>query len=114
MLLHLLGPECQDIYQILAIPQIENFNQYQAAIQDLDQHFSVQKNVLFERSTFHTAIQEADENIDQHVIRLRKLSLHCEYGNTVDDQIRDQVISSCPSSKLRKRYLTEPDLTLEK
>lgn len=54
------------------------------------------------------------KNVDQYVITLRKLSLHCEYGNTVDDQIRDQVISPCPSSKLRKRYLTEPDLTLEK
>ena len=53
------------------------------------------------------------QNIDQN-INGWKLSLHCEYGNTVDDRIWDQVISPCLSSKLRKSYLTEPDFTLEK
>ena len=55
-----------------------------------------------------------DKNIDQYVTRLQKLSFHCEYENIVDEQIQDQVISSCLSSKLQTRYLTEPDLTLEK
>ena len=55
-----------------------------------------------------------DKNIDQYVTRLQKLSFHCEYENIVDEQIQYQVISSCLSSKLQKRYLTEPDLTLEK
>ena len=52
VLVHLLGPKCQDIYQTLTIPQIENLNQYQAAIQALDQHFPIQKNVPFEWSIF--------------------------------------------------------------
>ena len=114
LLLHLLGPECQDIFQTLTITQEENQNEFDAAINALNGHFSVQKNVPFERSVFHRAVQDAEENIDQYITRLRKLSLYCEYGDSVEDQIRDQVISSCSSSKLRKRLLTEPNLTLEK
>lgn len=58
----------------LTIPLVENLNQHQAAIQALDQHFSVQKNVPLEQLIFHIAVEEANENIDQYVPRPRKVS----------------------------------------
>ena len=48
------------------------------------------------------------------ITRLRKLTTYCEYGNNVTDEIRDEVIHTCKSTKLRTRLLQEQDLTLEK
>ena len=45
---------------------------------------------------------------------LRQLAQYCEYGDEIENNIRDQTISSCISSKLRKILLTEPELTLSK
>jgi len=58
-------------------------------------------------------LQQVNESVEQYVTRLRTLTLHCEYTDR-NDQIRDHFIASCDSTKLRKRLLTEPALTLEK
>ena len=42
-----------------------------------------------------------------------QFSLYIEYGYSLNDNIRDQIISFCHSTKLRKQLLTETDLTLE-
>ena len=110
LLLHLMGPTSQEIFETLP-NQGESFNEAVAA---LDAHFSVKKNVPYERSVFHNAKQEAHESIEQYVTRLRKLTTHCEYGDATNDQIRDQVIASCRSSKHRTKFLQERDLTLQK
>ena len=74
LLLHLMGPTSQEIFETLP-NQGESFNEAVAA---LDAHFSVKKNVPYERSVFHNAKQEAHKSIEQYVTRLRKLTTHCE------------------------------------
>ena len=109
-LLHLIGPEVQEIFDTLT-PASES---YESTLNALDQHFSVQKNIPFERSVFHQCKQRQGESLEQYVTRLRQLAATCDYGPAVDEQIRDQVIAACSSSKLRKRLLVEPELTLQK
>ena len=108
-LLHLLGEETQDIFHTF----LDTGNTYAEAITELDAHFIPKKNTPYERSIFRQAKQGSDENIDNFCTRLRKLALYCEYVN-LDDELRDQIISSCSSSKLRKRLLVEETLTLTK
>ena len=109
MLLHLAGPATQDIFHTLTPAD----NTYEAALNTLDTHFAIRKNVPFERSIFHKAKQNQGESTDQYITRLRQLSAHCEYTD-VSDQICDQFIASCSSTKLRKKLLTESNLTLQR
>ena len=113
LLLHMVGPATQEIYETLGVND-QNENKLDTALAALNNHFKAKKNVPFERSVFRNANQNTGETTDQYVTRLRQLAQHCEYGNETDNNIRDQVISSCRSSKLRKRLLTELDLTLDK
>ena len=47
--------------------------------------------------------------------RLRQLIKSYEYPDAqVSDVLRDKIIEKCSSSKLRVRFLREPNLTLEK
>ena len=110
MLLHMVGPETQEVFETL----VPEDNTYEKALKALDEHFSVKKNVPFERSVLQQARQKSGESIEQFVTTLRKLAATCEYGDTTNEQIRDQVIATFTSSKLRKRLLSETDLTLDK
>lgn len=68
----------------------------------------------FERSLFHNAKQNSPRSIDQYVTRLRKLAQYCEYADSVEDHIRDQITATCTSLRSRKKFLTEPDLNMSK
>ena len=44
----------------------------------------------------------------------RKRALTCDFEDKKDDMIRDQIIDKCKLNDLRRRFLREKDLTLEK
>ena len=48
-----------------------------------------------------------------YVTRLRTLSKTCEFGTSLDEMIRDQIIEKCASNALRRRLLRERELTLD-
>ena len=60
MLLHMVGPETREVFETL-VPEDET---YEKALEALDEHFSVKKNVPFERSVFHQARQKSSESIE--------------------------------------------------
>ena len=109
-LLHLVGIETQEIFETFQ----DTGNTYYQAVTKLHEHFNVNKNISYERSVFRDAKQETNQSLDQFITRLRKLATYCEYGNNVNDEITDQVIHTCRSTKLQTRLLQEQDLTLEK
>ena len=63
-------------------------------------------------STVLHNIKVKESNSLSHIYK--KLTLCCEYGDSTEERIRDQAIATCSSTKLRRKLLAEPDLTLEK
>ena len=81
----------------------------------MNKYFKPQANVPYERLCFRETSQLANETVEQFVTRLRQKAQTCEFGDaaTVDEQIRDQVISKCLSHELRRKLLQKGrDLTL--
>ena len=109
ILLHLAGPEVQDIFETLE----DTGNDLDTAITKLTAYFEPRKNIPFERHNFRQTKQLQGETIEQFAIRLKHQVKFCEYSSP-DDMIRDQIIEQCLSSRLRRRLLREPELTLEK
>jgi hypothetical protein len=117
LLLHLAGESVCDIFEGLVLTEIPEdadqnvINKYTVAREALDKHFSPKKNVEFERYTFRTARQNADENIDAYHVRLRTLTKYCDFPN-VNDEIKSHIIQTCQSTRLRRRALSDATLTL--
>ena len=109
MPLHLFGAETQEIFETYS----NTGEDYKTAMVKLDEYFDDKENVPFERHKFLEAEQESGESVDSFVTRLRKLSIYCEFGTEVDNNIRDQLVSKCQSTNLRRRLLIEKDLTLQ-
>lgn len=118
LLLHLAGEQVYDIYQGLVVadvaadadPAVDNV--YLAAKRALDEHFSPKKNSEFEVYTFRKAEQRPDETTDSYLARLRSLAKYCGFTN-IDSEIKSHIIQTCTSTRLRRRALSEPDLTLK-
>ena len=66
VLLHMIGLEGQEIFETLS----PTGDSYEHALEALGDHFSVRKNIPFERSVFHQAKQKPGESVEQFVTRL--------------------------------------------
>ena len=51
--------------------------------------------------------------MDAYVTRLRTLAKTCQFGTSLDEMIRDQIIEKCESNALRRRLLGEREFTLD-
>lgn len=75
------------------------------AIEQQDQYFTPQVNVPYERHISRTMTQLPTGSVDQFITSLREKADCCDFDETVDENIRDQVIEKCLSSRLRKKRL---------
>ena len=112
LLLHCAGPDVQDIFDVLA--DTGGAKDYQKAEDALTRHFVTQVNTPYERHLFREMVQGEDETIDQFAVRLRRKAQQCDYGDQMEAQIRDQIISKCRSNELRRKLLEKGQtLTLQ-
>lgn len=98
LLLHCAGPDVQDIFYV-----------YQKAEDALTVHFVTQISVPL-------VLQEENETIDQFAERLRRKAQaqRCDYGDQMEAQIQDQIVSKCRSNELRRKLLEKGQtLTLQ-
>jgi len=117
LLLHCGGEDLRELYQTL--PPLadgavgEDATEYLKVCTSLNTYFIPRQNKRYERHIFRSCAQEKNEPTSQYITRLRKLAKTCQFHDS-NDEIVDQVIEKCSSSKLRKRLLKEQDLTLDK
>ena len=105
LFLHSAGPEVQDIFFTLT----DNGTTNVQARDKLNKYFTPRKNTLYNRYIFRQG-----ETVAQYVTHLRLLGRLCEFGEMLNDFLRDQVIDHCISKRLRTRFLAEKDLSLYK
>eukprot|EP00795_Rhopilema_esculentum_P007975 gene7975-13874_t len=110
LLLYQVGQDTQDIFD--TIPNNGEDDDYETALEKLDEYFLPKKNIDFEIFQFRKATQNRGETIDQFATRLRKLAANCEFRN-VDTEIKSMIIQHCLSTRLRRYALREDTLTLD-
>ena len=102
-LLHLAGIEVQDLYEDLVDPGPVNAStddDYKVCIRKLDAHFHAEDNVPYERHVFRHR-----ETADKFMVRLRKQARHCNFGESLEDNVRDQLIEKLPDIEWKKKLL---------
>ncbi|XP_055623134.1 uncharacterized protein LOC129766585 [Toxorhynchites rutilus septentrionalis] len=115
-LLHYAGSDVQDIYFNLKGEdeiQVPNGSDiYKEAIKLLDDYFLPLKCLPRERHIFRNLEQAADESIEKFVLRLREQGNLCEYGEWLEENIKEQIFERGHSDELRAKILTKGNMTL--
>ena len=97
---HLAGPEVQDIDEALPDPEAEGDVK---TTQKLTEYFVPKSNEPYERHVFRNLSQAENEIIGQFMLRLRKQSQNCNFGQAENEMIRDVIIENCQSVELRRK-----------
>ncbi|XP_068735333.1 uncharacterized protein [Montipora capricornis] len=87
---------------------------FKKIVDTLDKHFSPRPSEIVERFKFHGRNRKGGEDVRTYVAALRKLSEHCNYGETLPEMLRDRFVCGINNEKMQRRLLAEPDLTLKK
>lgn len=113
LLLHYAGEEVNDIFDTLPDTEAdEGENPLDKAIDALTAYFQPKQNVAYEEYQFRLAKQVKDEALMTFYTRLKRLALTCEFTDA-DREIKSQIIQQCSSSKLRRKALSEPKISLQ-
>src|SRR6218665_1736015 len=113
LLLHYAGERVSDIFDTLTIPDpTGDESSTELAINALTLFFAPYANVEFAVFQFRQAKQEQTVDIASYLTRLRQLALNCDFSD-VSRELKSQIIQGCRSTRLRRRALTDPTITLD-
>ena len=78
-------------------------------------HFNPAPSEIVQSFRFHSRCLQASETVADYVAKLRRLSEHCNFGDTLNRPIRDQLVLGISDDKIQRRLLSEAgSLTLDK
>ena len=81
-------------------PAHKTYNELCAA---LEARLSPKPLIIAERYRFHKRDQRSRETIAQYIADLRRLARHCEYGNHLEDALRDRLMCGIHDNAICKR-----------
>ena len=111
-LIYCMGDEAEDLLNSLKLTD-EQKKKYELTKKRLDEHFSPQKNAIFERAKFNFRVQKEGESVDSFITDLFTLAEKCDYGDLHDELIRDRIVVGIRDGKLSERMQLDAGLTLK-
>jgi hypothetical protein len=87
---------------------------FTTAKEALTAKFTPHTNVPYQRIKFRAVCQKEKENMDKWMVRLRQQAQTCNFGDLLDENLRDQILDKVYSSELKRKMLElGPDMTLK-
>ena len=94
-----------------ALPGTKSLDELTAALKD---HYAPKPSIIAERFHFHRRRQALGESVADFTAEIRRLASTCEFGDYLDDALRDQFVCGLTRSEgMHKRLLAETTLTLK-
>ena len=113
ILLSSIGASTYSLLADLVAPQLPSEKSFAEISQVLRNHFEPTRAVIAERFYFHKRDQAAGESIAEFDAALRKLAIHCKFGKTLDEALRDRFVCGLQHAGIQRRLLSENELTLK-
>lgn len=98
----------------LCVPAKPEEKSFDELIQLFESHFQPQRAVFAEREAFYTASKDVHESCNEWAARVRRLAMHCEFGNVLNVILRDKFIIGYNGSIIREKlFLNKLNISLE-
>lgn len=113
LLLHYIGMDTYDLLCDKVAPIRPEVKTYEQIKEILKAIFDPTPLEIVENYRFHLRKQADDESVEEFSIALRKLAIHCKFGNYLDTALRNQFIFGLRSSRIQNRLLETDRLTVD-
>ena len=77
-------------------------------------HLDPTPSAIVERFKFNSRFRKSGESMATFAAELRKMSQHCNFGDTLEDMLRDRSVVGIKDDAVQRRLLAEPNLTLQR
>lgn len=101
-LIYCIGDNAEDILLSFSLTA-DQMTHYEVVHKAFDDHFIGRRNLIYDRSKFHTRIQEDGEPVEHFVTDLHALAQYCKFGTLHDEMIRDRIVVGVRDRKLSEK-----------
>uniref|UniRef100_A0A3P9DS45 Retrotransposon gag domain-containing protein n=1 Tax=Maylandia zebra TaxID=106582 RepID=A0A3P9DS45_9CICH len=109
--LSVIGADTYRLLKNLVSPRVPSTMGYAALTGALSAHYKPTPVVIAERFRFQKRNQKEGEAVSDYVVALRQLSATCDFGQYLDEALRDRFVSGLRSDAVQRKLLLEKDLT---
>lgn len=114
MLLHYMGQEAYNVLCDKIAPHKPTDKTYEEIVKSMKEYYEPEPLEIVENYRFHLRKQKEGESVNEFVVALRKLSIHCNFGEYLDTALRNQFVFGIRTPKIQNRLLEAKSLTLTK
>ena len=111
--LALIGAELFNLVTDLVSPKDPEKLPFKDIIDKLEEHYKPRSNIIFSRYVFHERLQNSSENISEYVAALHKLAAKCDFGQFLNDALRDQFVRGVKNKKTQEDLFLNDELTFD-
>lgn len=105
ILLSTCGPLTYVTIRSLAAPTKPTELEYKQLRELTMKHYNPRPSVIMQRYKFNARTQQPGESISTYVAELRKLTEFCDFGDSLNDMLRDKFVSGLRNTKTQHRLL---------
>ncbi|KAI2667094.1 hypothetical protein H4Q32_031059 [Labeo rohita] len=113
VLLSVCGAKTYSTLRSVIAPTQPSTVTYANIVAALKRHYSPAPSEIVQRFHFHNCKQKPNQSISNYIAELRRLSVHCSFGDQLDAMLRDRIVCGVLDEALQRRLLAEPTLTFK-
>ena len=114
VLLSVCGPKTYHILRDLLAPTKPSDTSYADILKCLKAQFNPKQGVAVHRYNFNSRVRQRGESVASFVAELRHLAIDCEFGDSLNEMLRDRLVCGVNDSRIQRRLLSEADLDFDK
>ena len=111
--LSMVGADTYSLLRNLVSPGKPTDKTLDDLIKLLTEHYHPAPNTAIRRYKFYNGRKKPGESVADFVAHLRKLAEECQFGDTFDDMMRDQLVCGIGDDKVQRRMFVEKNLTFQ-
>ena len=105
VLLAEIGPKAFQVLNNLCFPDAPDSKEFKALTDMLKAHYVSKITPMTSRLKLQGRKQEANETISSYIVALKQIAVHCNFGNSLDERLRDAFTCGVRSPKILKRLI---------
>ena len=114
ILLSTCGAATYKLIRNLTSPEPPVSKTYKEIVDLVQTHYQPKPSVMIERLKFNSRIRQTGESVSTFMTELRQSSKYCDFGESLNDMLRDRLVCGINDSRIQRRLLSELNLTFQK
>ncbi|CAB3244064.1 unnamed protein product [Arctia plantaginis] len=111
LLITVVGEHTYSLMCDLCAPKNPEEKSFDELIMPLLEHLEPQRSEIAERHVFRLRRQRDGESMTEYLQELKHLATTCNFGTTLEENLRDQFVSGLSNSAMRSRIFAEKSIT---